>query len=144
MGNVASRDGGRIDMVDALRGTALIGLFLVHMDEHFELLRYPANAPDWLTSLNQWVHHLTFGLFAGKAYAIFAMMFGISFTLILQSWARKEGDAAARLRNPHRSSPSMRRGRACRNPSPPSPSIRCARRTRITGMTGRMPRSASS
>ena len=97
MGNVASRDGGRIDMVDALRGTALIGLFLVHMDEHFELLRYPTNAPDWLNSLNQWVHHLTFGLFAGKAYAIFAMMFGISFTLILQSWAKKDGDAAARL-----------------------------------------------
>lgn len=98
MGNVVSRDGGRIDMVDALRGTALIGLFLVHMDEHFELLRYPANAPDWLNSLNQWVHHLTFGLFAGKAYAIFAMMFGISFTLILQSWAKRDGDAAARLR----------------------------------------------
>lgn len=98
MGNVVSRDGSRIDMVDALRGTALIGLFLVHMDEHFELLRYPANAPDWLNSLNQWVHHLTFGLFAGKAYAIFAMMFGISFTLILQSWAKRDGDAAARLR----------------------------------------------
>ena len=98
MGKVASPDGGRIGMVDALRGTALIGLFLVHMDEHFELLRYPTGAPAWLNSLNSAVHELTFGLFAGKAYAIFAMMFGISFTLILQSWARKEGDAAARLR----------------------------------------------
>lgn len=98
MGNVASPDGGRIDMVDALRGTALIGLFLVHTDEHFELMRYPTDAPDWLNRLNEVVHHLTFGLFAGKAYAIFAMMFGISFTLILQSWARREGDGAARLR----------------------------------------------
>ncbi|MFV3128685.1 DUF418 domain-containing protein [Niveispirillum sp. KHB5.9] len=98
MGKVASPEGGRIDMVDALRGTALIGLYLVHMDEHFELLRYPADVPAWLEGLNKAVHHLTFGLFAGKAYAIFAMMFGISFTLILQSWAKREGDGAARLR----------------------------------------------
>lgn len=89
---------GRVDMIDALRGTALIGLLLVHMVEHFELARYPEGRPDWLVLLDQGVHHVIFTLFGGKAYAIFALMFGISFTLILRSWSRRDTDNVVRLR----------------------------------------------
>lgn len=89
---------GRIDRVDALRGTALIGLFLVHMVEHFDLLRYPEGGAPWLRKLDGWVNEAVFFLFAGKSYAIFAMMFGISFTLILQSWSKTAPEGTVRLR----------------------------------------------
>ncbi len=98
MTKVMSTADGRIDRVDALRGTALIGLFLVHMVEHFDLLRYPEGVVPWLRRLDSVVNDAVFFLFAGKSYAIFAMMFGISFTLILQSWSKTAPDARVRLR----------------------------------------------
>ncbi len=38
----------RIEIVDALRGSALFGILLLHSIEHWDFLRYPVNAPDWL------------------------------------------------------------------------------------------------
>ena len=61
----------RITLVDSLRGFALMGLFLVHSIELFELY--------WKNPVDSKVHDIIFFLFAGKAYAIFAMLFGISF-----------------------------------------------------------------
>ena len=70
----------RITVVDCLRGFALFGLFIVHMVEYFELFWY---APEW-----GWVHDTVFFLFGGKAYAIFALLFGLSFTRIRTTIAR--------------------------------------------------------
>ena len=67
----------RIESIDAIRGFALMGLFLVHMVEYFELYWY---APE-----PGWVHSLIFGLFAGKAYALFALMFGLSSYILLEA-----------------------------------------------------------
>ncbi|MGL6159024.1 hypothetical protein [Microbulbifer sp.] len=61
----------RLDLVDALRGFALLGLFLVHCLEYFELY--------WRDPEPSWVRDIVFYLFSGKAYAIFAMLFGLSF-----------------------------------------------------------------
>lgn len=69
-------------MVDALRGYALMGLFLVHMVEYFELY--------WLDPQPSAVHDWVFALFAGKAYALFALCFGFSFTIIMHR-ARERG-----------------------------------------------------
>src|SRR4051812_13983130 len=69
-------------MVDALRGYALIGLFLVHMVEYFELY--------WLDPRPSAVHDWVFALFAGKAYALFALCFGFSFYIIMHR-ARERG-----------------------------------------------------
>ncbi|MGZ3305859.1 MAG: DUF418 domain-containing protein [Asticcacaulis sp.] len=73
----------RIEMVDALRGFALMGLFIVHAVEYYELywLHPPANDP---------IHNWVFGLFAGKAFAMFALMFGLSFFIIMDR-AQKRG-----------------------------------------------------
>jgi uncharacterized protein len=79
----------RIAIVDALRGAALSGILLLHSIEHWELAIYPENPPAWLKTANTWTHDTGFFLFGGKAYAIFAMMFGISFSLILESWSRR-------------------------------------------------------
>jgi uncharacterized protein len=81
--------GQRIELIDALRGSALLGILLLHSIEHWDFMRYPEHAPAWLQSLNIQTHDLGFFLFGGKAYAIFAMMFGVSFFLILDRWSRR-------------------------------------------------------
>lgn len=87
----------RIALVDALRGSALAGLFLLHCVEHFDFGHYPPDAPAWLASLNAATSATAFFLFGGKAYAIFALMFGVSFYLILDGAARRGVDYRARF-----------------------------------------------
>ena len=71
----------RIEVVDALRGFAVMAILLVHSLEHFIFPVYPdpANLPGWLNALDQGVFDVTFALFAGKSYAIFALLFGFTF-----------------------------------------------------------------
>lgn len=73
----------RIEVVDALRGFAVMAIILVHNLEHFIFPVYPTDSPVWLTILDQGVFNVVFSLFAGKAYAIFALLFG--FTFYIQS-----------------------------------------------------------
>lgn len=69
----------RIEMVDALRGFAVMAILLVHSLEHFIFPVYPTGEPGWLTVVDDGVFNITFSLFAGKAYAIFALLFGFTF-----------------------------------------------------------------
>jgi uncharacterized protein len=88
MGGIETR-AERLDLVDALRGFALLGLFLVHCVELFELYwAHPVEGPvfDWV-----------FGLFAGKSYALFALCFGLSFFLIMDSASRRGVDFRGRF-----------------------------------------------
>ncbi|MGC4073332.1 MAG: DUF418 domain-containing protein [Nibricoccus sp.] len=87
----------RIDIIDALRGSALLGLFLVHCVEHFEFSVYPPDPPAWLATLNKQTSDAAFFLFGGKAYAIFAMMFGVSFCLIIDRAAQRGLDFRGRF-----------------------------------------------
>lgn len=79
----------RIHMVDALRGFALLGLFLVHCVERFELY--------WLDPKPDAVFNTVFFFFAGKAYAIFALLFGLSFFIIMDRQAQKGVDFTGRF-----------------------------------------------
>jgi len=76
-------------MVDALRGYALMGLFLVHMVEYFELY--------WLDPQPSAVHDWVFALFAGKAYALFALCFGFSFYIIMHRAGERGVDFSGRF-----------------------------------------------
>ena len=69
----------RIDVVDALRGFAVMAIILVHNLEHFLFPVYPDNSPGWLNILDQGIFNGIFSLFSGKAYAIFALLFGLTF-----------------------------------------------------------------
>mgnify|MGYP007084279605 CR=1 FL=1 len=64
----------RIEVVDALRGFAVMAIILVHNLEHFIFPVYPTDSPAWLNVLDQGVLNTVFSLFAGKAYAIFALL----------------------------------------------------------------------
>lgn len=80
--------GSRIEVVDALRGFAVMEILLVHSLEHFIFPVYPASSPAWLSFLDKGVSTVVFSLFAGKAYAIFALLFG--FTFYIQSNNQKK------------------------------------------------------
>lgn len=71
----------RIEAVDALRGFAVMAILLVHSLEHFIFPVYPNpdSVPEWLNVLDKGVLDITFALFAGKAYAIFSLLFGFTF-----------------------------------------------------------------
>jgi uncharacterized protein len=71
----------RILLVDSLRGFALLGLFFVHMLEYFELY--------WFNPENSIYHDIIFFLFAGKAYALFALLFGFSFFIIIDNQLKR-------------------------------------------------------
>jgi len=79
----------RLELVDSLRGFALLGLFLVHCVEMFELY--------WANPVGGPVFDWVFGLFAGKSYALFALCFGLSFFLIMDSAARRGEDFRSRF-----------------------------------------------
>lgn len=81
---------GRIEVVDALRGFAVLAIILVHNLEHFIFPVYPEHVPTWLNVLDQGVFQGIFALFAGKAYAIFALLFGFTF-YIQSNNQRKQG-----------------------------------------------------
>lgn len=71
----------RSELIDSVRGFALMGICLVHFMEYFELY--------WINQDPTALHNLIFFLFAGKAYAIFALMFGLSFFIIMDNQAKK-------------------------------------------------------
>lgn len=85
----ASSPASRVDWVDALRGSALVGILLWHAIEHWGFMRYPERTRDWIRPLDRLTTKVGHLLFAGKAYAIFAMLFGVSFYLILRGWSRR-------------------------------------------------------
>lgn len=87
----------RIEVVDALRGFAVMAILLVHSLEHFILPFYPTNLPVWLEALDRGVFNVVFTLFAGKAYAIFALLFGFTFYIQSVNQKRKGKDFGYRF-----------------------------------------------
>ena len=79
----------RIQLVDALRGFALLGIVLIHFIEHFELFKEPVFNYFFSPETNKVVFEFVFFLISGKAYSIFAIMFGFSFFIQLN---RKENE----------------------------------------------------
>jgi len=76
----------RLTIVDALRGYALFGLFLVHMTGYFEL--YNARpVPSLVQDTVLW-------LFLGKSFTLLAICFGFSF-FIMMDGARRRGQPFA-------------------------------------------------
>lgn len=69
----------RIELVDALRGFAILCIVLLHNMERFEFNYSLQNLPYWVKDLDKSVMFSAYFLFGGKAYAIFALLFGFSF-----------------------------------------------------------------
>ena len=91
------KESSRIEVVDALRGFAVMVIILVHNLEHFIFPVYPTDSPGWLNVLDQGVFNGIFSLFAGKAYAIFALLFGFTFYIQTNNQKKKGKDFGYRF-----------------------------------------------
>ena len=71
----------RVDVADVLRGLAVMGIILLHAIEHFNFYSFPDTAGQsaWLNFTDRAVWDGLFFLFGGKAYAVFALLFGFSY-----------------------------------------------------------------
>ncbi|MFV8340010.1 hypothetical protein ACNQGL_12125 [Flavobacterium sp. LB3P21] len=87
----------RIEVVDALRGFAIMSIMLLHNVEHFEYYHLPENFPAWLVAMDKIVWDSMFFIFGGKSYAIFALLFGFSFYIQNDNQAKKGNDFRGRF-----------------------------------------------
>ena len=87
----------RIEVVDALRGFAVMAILLVHSVEHFIFPVYPTDSPEWLNILDNGTFNVIFSLFAGKSYAIFALLFGFTFYIQCHNQQKKGKDFGYRF-----------------------------------------------
>ena len=85
-----SSDGYRLHVVDALRGFAIVSIMFLHNIEHFDYFFFPSSLPDWMIALDKGIWESLFFLFSGKSYAIFALLFGLTF-FIQSNNQRKRG-----------------------------------------------------
>lgn len=72
----------RIEVVDALRGFAIMSIMLLHNLEHFDFYYLPPQLPEWMKALDARIFEIVGFLFSGKSYAIFALLFGFTFYLM--------------------------------------------------------------
>ncbi|EHR63839.1 DUF418 domain-containing protein [Saccharomonospora cyanea] len=88
----------RVHDVDALRGFALLGIFLVNIT--FMASGYPGNLvtdPAYSSTLDDVVRGLSSVFVDMKFYLLFSFLFGYSFTLQMEAAARAGADFAPRM-----------------------------------------------
>lgn len=87
----------RVEIVDALRGFALLGIILIHSVEHFDFFYPPEIQWGFSAELDQFVMQAVMFLVSGKAYSIFALMFGFSFYIQMKRQKNKGVDFSVRF-----------------------------------------------
>ena len=87
----------RIDVADILRGIAIGGIILIHFIEQLNFYVFPEPSSPFWGAVNQGVWDTVFFLLAGKMYAIFAMLFGLSFFIQHDNQAQKGVDFRLRF-----------------------------------------------
>ena len=87
----------RLDLVDALRGFAIVSIMLLHNIEHFNLYYSAEGIPAWMATIDKYLWDAGFWLFGGKSYAIFALLFGVTFHIQMQSRQNKGEDFRMRF-----------------------------------------------
>ncbi|MFC4262865.1 DUF418 domain-containing protein [Ferruginibacter yonginensis] len=87
----------RIELVDALRGFAILCIILIHNMERYEFNFNLQDFPQWLKLLDAKVLFCGYFLFGGKAYAIFALLFGFSFFMQHQAQHKLGNDYRLRF-----------------------------------------------
>lgn len=97
MGHQLETKSLRIDVVDALRGFAVMAIMLLHNIEHFNFYSFPEATSDFIKTLDQGIWDTLFFLFGGKAYAIFALLFGLSFYIQMHNQEMKGKDFRLRF-----------------------------------------------
>ena len=87
----------RIDVADILRGIAIGGIILIHFIEQLNFYVFPEPSSPFWGTVNKGVWDTVFFLLAGKMYAIFAMLFGLSFYIQHDNQAQRGVDFRLRF-----------------------------------------------
>jgi len=70
---------------------------LLHNIEHFDFMFLPENLPEWMVQLDKGIMDTMFFLFGGKSYAIFALLFGLTFFIQSDNQRKLGKDFRARF-----------------------------------------------
>lgn len=95
--------GARIHTVDALRGFALVAILLVHLPEYliYDVYRMnpetPVFASRFFKNIGKPMADALFFMFAGKSYSIFALLFGVTFSIQYGNRLKKGQDFCGRF-----------------------------------------------
>ena len=87
----------RIDVADVLRGIAIGGIVLIHFIEQLNFYKFPEASSEFMGALNQTVWDSLFFMLASKMYAIFSMLFGLSFFIQHDNQAQQGKDFRPRF-----------------------------------------------
>ena len=82
----------RVDAADLLRGVAVAGIILIHFIEHLNFYSFPP-----LTQVDKVTWDVVFFLLSNKMYAIFAMLFGLTFFIQHDNQAKRGYDFRPRF-----------------------------------------------
>lgn len=93
----SGKPNSRIEVADVLRGFAIAGIVLIHFIEHMNFYMFPQPASEFMARLDNLVWDGVFSLLAGKMYAIFALLFGLSFFIQHDNQAMKGVDFRLRF-----------------------------------------------
>ena len=99
MNKTLASSGGRITVIDALRGFSLIGICLIHGMQHFDAMgtMAPKAMFPWEGTLDEifrwFINYLVFG----KFFIIFSCLFGLSFFIQMDRAAQKGVDFRPRF-----------------------------------------------
>ncbi|MHA4870433.1 DUF418 domain-containing protein [Duganella sp. PWIR1] len=94
---MTNNNASRLDVIDALRGFAIVSIMLLHNIEHFDFYFAPGGLPDWLKAIDKVIWDSLFFLFGGKSYAIFALLFGMTFYIQFHNRELRGEDFRARF-----------------------------------------------
>jgi uncharacterized protein len=87
----------RLTVVDALRGFAILSIMLLHNIEHFDFYHFPEHLPQWMKAIDTIIWDSMFFLFGGKSYAIFALLFGLTYAIQFYNQQRRDSDFCGRF-----------------------------------------------
>lgn len=89
----------RIEVADVLRGLAVMSILLLHSIEHFNFYSYPDTQGqcEILNFTDRIIWDGMFFAFGGKAYAVFALLFGFSFYIMDRNQQQKGNDFRLRF-----------------------------------------------
>ena len=91
-------DRPRIDIADVLRGISVLGILALHCIEHFDYYFFPETSSYGLLAFcDKATWDALFFTFAGKAYAVFSLLFGYTFFLQDDRRRREGGDFRLRF-----------------------------------------------
>ena len=93
-----AKPNARVDVADVLRGLAVMGIIILHSIEHFNFYQFPDSSPfKWMQFTDKAIWNGLFFAFSGKAYAVFALLFGFSFYIQDDNQRRRGEDFRLRF-----------------------------------------------